>query len=462
MRAAWSVVLAVACLPAVVTAQPEPRRAIDYVVVEPPPPSGLWHAGPAVVYLNRCAAGCSVRAGGDDAVADTSSILGRTDIPRQVSIEPFAWDQATWDGMVACVRDVYALYDVHVVTEPPAGPHVEVMVAGTAAALNLPSNTLGIAPLANDCSRIPSAVAFAFANAHEVGDRLITELCATTAHEAGHVFGLDHEFDCRDPMTYLAACGPKVFLNRTVECGEFDGPRPCKCAARQSSHLHLTDVIGPGALPSPAEISVLAPTPGAVVPPTFSVFVEVAGRPAATVELWANGAKLDEQPGKQTTAPYLLRTQASLPDGVLDLEVRVYDDLGQLAVARLTVQKGAPCADASACPSGWACDGGRCLAPAGDRGIGDDCAVDGDCASGQCAQRAGATTCSQPCWPTGAACPNGLACVTGDDEGFACFADDGGGCCSAGGDGRGPLGLALVVGLALFARPRRATPGTDR
>src|SRR5687768_676351 len=79
MRAAWLVVLGTVLAPASTAAAPvapylrcdpsghctAPPREIDYVVVDPPPP--LWHAGPAVIYLDRCANGCTVTEGPDDA-----------------------------------------------------------------------------------------------------------------------------------------------------------------------------------------------------------------------------------------------------------------------------------------------------------------------------------------------------------------------------------------------------------
>lgn len=427
---------------------------LDYVVVEPAPVF-FHHGGPHYLYLNRCVDGCTVESGRDDAVADRSSILGRGGIPSRVSVQPFGWDDATWDGMVACVRDTYAIYGVEVVTAPPGGPHVEVMVAGTADALALAGNTLGIAPLANDCSALPSAIGFAFANAHLAGPELVSELCATVAHEAGHVYGLDHAFECKDPMTYLTGCGRKVFLNRTLACGEFDGTRACKCGATQSSHRHLYDRLGPGALPAPAGLDIRSPLPATTVAPGFSVFVAVDGRPVTTVELWVNGALVGAVPGKVSTAPYELVTPVELFDGVLDLEVRVYDDLGTLATRTITVQKGAPCAGPAACPGGYTCSEGRCLAPAGTTAVGEACGGAAECASKACVARDGEPTCTQPCWPAASTCPDGLACLHADDERYACFAPDAGGCCSAGADPRGALALIALAAAMLGRRRRR-------
>jgi len=448
-----ALVVLLGALAEVPAATAQGARGLDYVTVDPAPP--LWHAGPDVLYLNPCRAGCTASAGRDDALGDRSSILGRDGIPSSISLAPFQWDQATWDGVVACVRATYAIYGVEVVTDPPAGPHVEVMVAGSAAALNLAGNTLGIAPLTNDCSALPSAIAFAFANAHLGGPQLVADLCATAAHEAGHVYGLDHEFECKDPMTYLTGCGVKVFLNRSVPCGEFDSARECKCGATQSSFLHLYDVLGPGTPPAAPPIAIRSPLPGAMVPSTFSVFVALDGRPPTTVELWINGAPYGAQPARATASPYEFVTPASLPDGVLDVEVRVYDDLGTLGTATVTVQKGAVCTTADTCPAGWTCTDGGCRAPAGTLAVGEACASAAACASKECVAHGGVSTCTEPCWLGTAACPAGLACVQADDERFACFEPtDDGGCCSAGGDPRAALGLIALVGLRLRRRRR--------
>ena len=452
--------LAALALAAVVAAGPVaagPARGVDYVVVEPSPAPAVFHAGPHVLFLDRCADGCTVAAGRDDAAAGTSSILGRNDVPERATIAPFQWGDALWNQVVTCVRQSYAPYDVKVVTAAPAsGSYVRVLVAGEAAALNLAGNTLGVAPLTSDCSAQASAIAFTFANAHQPGDEQALDICATAAHEAGHVYGLDHEFECKDPMTYLVGCGQKLFLNKTVACGEFDGPRACKCSAQQSSFRKLTAALGPGPLPPPPDLELISPADGAEVSPGFSVFFRDRGRPLAVAQLWINGVQVSTVPGKLVDSPYELRTGASVPDGVLRVAVRAYDDLGRLAVLGLTVQKGAACT-AGGCPAGLTCDdSGACVAAAGTAALGDACTSDAACASQLCVTRGDDRVCSEPCWPSGATCTGDLSCQHADDERLVCLPPppDEGGCCGAGRRPRGSLVLGLVV-VGLVARRRR-------
>lgn len=446
----WLVPAALLLATADAAAQP-----LDYVVVDPPRTRA--GGGAHTIYLNRCAAGCTATVGDDDAARDTSSILGRNMTPATVTLEPFVWDQATWDAVVACTAARYAPWDIAVVTdEPTSGRYVEVMVAGVPAALGLAANTLGVAPLTSDCSPLPSALAFAFANAHAQGSTQLEELCTTVIHEAGHLFGLDHEFDCRDPMTYLPACGTKVFVNRSLPCGELMGERDCKCGATQNSFTHLTAAIGAGAAPAAPAVTVAVPAPDATVASRFSVFALVdSPRPIAEMALWINGRAWARLPGKTSTAPYELRTPAELPDGTLDLDVRTRDDLGNVSSVTLTVHKGAACVDASTCLAGQTCVAGGCRSPAGTTALGAACGVDEDCASKLCVQAAGAGVCSTPCYPAGAACGDGLTCRAADDEGFACLVTiDEGGCCSSNSRPGSALALAALA-AALLARRRR-------
>lgn len=432
-------------------------RPLDYVVVDPPH-TRAGGGGANTIYLNRCAAGCTATAGDDSAVRDTSSILGRDMTPASVALDPFVWDQATWDAVVACTRERYAPWDITVVTdEPSSGRYVEVMVAGVPAALGFAANTLGVAPLTSDCSPLPSALAFAFANSHPPGETQVEELCTTVIHEAGHLFGLDHEFDCRDPMTYLPACGTKVFVNRSLPCGELMGERPCKCGDTQNSFTHLTAAIGAGTAPAAPAVTVAVPAPDATVAPRFSVFALVdSPRPIAEMALWINGRVWARLPGKTGAAPYELRTPAELPDGDLDLDVRTRDDLGNVSSVTLTVHKGAACVDASTCLDGDACVGGACRAPVGTTALGAACDADEACASKLCVPAAGAGVCSTPCYPAGAACGDGLTCRAADDEGLACLVTiDEGGCCSTNQRPGSALALAALA-AALLARRRRS------
>lgn len=456
----WRSVLVALLVPAgVAAASPDEvvdrSRAVDYVVVDPPRTRAA--GGARTIYLNRCTGGCTATAGGDDAARDTSSILGREGVPSSISLDPFAWDDTVWNGVVACVRAGYAPWDVEVVTDEPAsGRYLEVMVAGNAASLGLAGNTLGVAPLTSDCSALPSAIGFAFANAHQPGETQISNLCATVIHEAGHLYGLDHELACKDPMTYLTGCGEKIFVNRSFACGEFDGERRCKCNATQNSFAHLTSRIGGGTAPPPPAVRIVVPSSGANVGSGFSVFTQVdSPRVIADMTLWVNGWPWVRVPGKTTTGPYELATPAALPDGVLDLEVRTRDDLGNVGSVRMTVTKGAPCVDGMSCADGQSCSDGRCRFPAATGALGDACAGDQDCAGQLCVADDGAGVCSRPCYPSGSACESGYTCRAGDDEGLACLPTiDEGGCCSGAAD-PGVSGALAVLVLGVWRRRRR-------
>jgi hypothetical protein len=67
--------------------------------------------------------------------------------------------------------------------------------------------------------------------------------CEVVAHELGHAFGLEHEYLCKDPMTYLEGCGHKTFQDVAAPCGE-DEPRACSGGGKQNSVQHLTQVLG--------------------------------------------------------------------------------------------------------------------------------------------------------------------------------------------------------------------------
>ena len=450
VRARVLVPIALVLASSVAAAQP-----LDYVLVDPPRTRAA--GGTKTVYLNRCAAGCTATAGDDDASTNRSSILGREGAPATVSLAPFMWSQATWDGVVTCVRERFAPFQITVVTdEPTAGRYLEMMVAGSPSALAMAPNTLGVAPLTNNCSALPSAIGFAFANVHPERDEQIEELCTTVIHEAGHLYGLDHEFECRDPMTYLGDCGAKVFLNTSARCGE-NAARDCQCGATQNSFLKLLRTVGPGTPPAGATLRMDYPAADAVVTSRFSVFAVVESpRPVREVALWINGRAWVRVPGEDQDHLYQLDTPADVPDGVLDLELRARDDLGNVGVLARRVVKGAACVDGMSCPADQTCVDGGCRTAAGTGAVGDACATDGDCASKLCVRDDESGVCTAWCYPEVIGCDDGFACRGADDEGLGCLVPvDEGGCCSTGGRPDGAAVLVAAVAAMLTARRRR-------
>jgi hypothetical protein len=254
----------VALAPAAAYAQadpPPPLKVVtsDTIVIGPPQPGDagyrppLFAAQPVTLYLNRCTGGCRISPGSraeDSALNDISSIASIN-----ANVPEFPFDQATWDTVVACVRDTYLPYDVTVVTEPPTVPHVEMVVAGRSQDIGLTRDNgtlLGIAPSTGNCSLGGNWIAYTFAAAHAgiTRDPLPQALCATISHEAGHVLGLEHINNCDDPMTYREGCGQKFFRNVNYSCADINAAgifveMPCKCGIPLATHRRLITNVGP-------------------------------------------------------------------------------------------------------------------------------------------------------------------------------------------------------------------------
>ncbi len=62
--------------------------------------------------------------------------------------------------------------------------------------------------------------------------------------EIAHAYGLDHEYLCKDVMTYLRGCGSKSFVDAEAPCGE-SKKRHCEGGSpTQNSFKRLVDVLG--------------------------------------------------------------------------------------------------------------------------------------------------------------------------------------------------------------------------
>nr|HEX4314490.1 hypothetical protein [Kofleriaceae bacterium] len=495
-----------AAMTAAVTANAAPRtRVVD---VPPHDTAARFHpddGGPVrTIYLNPCTGGCTVTAlptadfADDDATADKTIVLQP---PGSYSLSEFAFGSASWASIVSCVQQVYSAYDVQVVDQRPAsGVYNETLVAGIPGEGNEDRSTLGIAPVATDCSPLSNEVAIVFANA-DPGPDHVTGVCWTVAQESAHIYGLDHEFEfvdaaaptppnssqlpstCSDPMTYQTDCGgQKFFRDYGAKCGEFgppedNSPRACRCGSLQNSHAVLMKVFGAGTPTWTAPTSAITrPATGDTIQDSSSVIVKAtAQRGIEHVELVLNGAVWADTLGDFSSqglpgSDYSIALPNDVPDGVIDIVARAHDDLGGVTdSATVTVTKGAPCSDASTCAAHQSCDGsGRCVYPTATAKLGDGCSFDAECESSLCAQGA----CTQNCDTLDSnSCPSDFTCKSPSTDSTAgsCEAGGaGGGCCSTGGStgaGMSPLlalGVLGVISRRRRRRSRRCAPSATR
>jgi len=460
-----------------------------------------WAAADPLVspylYLNRCSGGCTVRSGFDDARTMSSSIPCSGTVTcggggcscdgggaATFTIEEFrdsagnigAAADPEWNAIVQCVREVYSPYNVMVVDQlPPGGlSHNQGIIAGRPANIGYGGAGVGgIAPGSLGCNPQDNVISFTFANIYSGSNRVLS-ICAVAAQETAHAYGLDHAYEwadhtsaCTDPMTYRTDCGgQKFFRNANAICGEF-GPRTCKCGGFQNSHLKLESIFGAATpITRPPSVAVMAPTDGAQVSNGAIVTATAsAQRGIARMDLWLNNYKWATVkgapfgPSGQLESQYSLPFPADVPDGVIDIVVKAYDDIEVEADStQITVTKGAPCTSASTCADGQKCEQGRCFwdAPTGE--LGDACTYPQFCVSGHCVETTdGDQFCSQECIVGVAdSCPMGYTCDgPAVSNGFCVSEDAKKPCtdCSSGGDGR--LLLVLVLGVGLLLRRRR-------
>lgn len=273
-------------------------------------PDAVYAEGSTLIYMNRL--GGTFTPGPNDSVQNRTTIAAET-----VSLPPASLSDSTWQAFMACVRQQFAPFNIEITdVDPGALPHYESVVAGSPTALGLPANVGGVSPFTSNCDVIPNSIVFTFAdNLPEDGH----VLCEVAAQEIAHSFGLDHEYLCSDPMTYLQGCGAKSFQDVAAPCGE-DLPRPCRmegqydCGYQEQNSVELlTARIGlrPG---DPIELSIAAPTDGAVVTPGFQVRVEAPT--SVSMELFVDGAAQESL----DSPPFVFSTP-KLADGIHTIEI---------------------------------------------------------------------------------------------------------------------------------------------
>src|SRR5262245_22257442 len=152
-----SLALAAACVLAAPAARADAPHG-SFVLVEAAPVGPRPAFGPAgrnVLFLNRDG-GHYAQDWQDDASQNLSSIL-----EFDIDIPAYPWGDDSWNQVVACMRELYADFDLEVTdVDPGQAPHMEVVIGGGPALFGFAGAYGGVAPLG--CGVVQNAISFAF------------------------------------------------------------------------------------------------------------------------------------------------------------------------------------------------------------------------------------------------------------------------------------------------------------
>jgi len=393
-------------------------------------------AAQRTIYLNRFGGTYNVaNASTNSATNVASTIVAADNRPRTAVIPPLA-SGFNWTTISNCVKNHYAPYNIKVVeTEPTTGPYIEAVVGGFGTELGYGQDVLfGIASADNFCGVTESGIAFSFSETHRGVGRQDEELCATIAHEVGHLITLEHEITATDLMSYvlIQQSGSKTFVNAQSQCGtDSQNVLPqCSCGGnRTNSAARLTSALGLRSTETvPPVIELLSPGDNAALTPTFEVVARATDDMAMEgVTVFLNGLAVgsDAEPDGDE---YRIAVVAP-SEGAFTLVVEATDQAGNKARDQVAVTI-ARLAIGETCVSGDECSGDICV------GV----------SSGM--------FCTQTCDPSDDTCPDGFAC---DSDAMVCNHADDGGCCSTGGASPASTGLLLfAVGAIMIRRRKRA------
>jgi hypothetical protein len=432
-----------------------------------------------IIFMNKCTGGCQVtgvNGGATDNRTDDSDIAPFGQV---ATLSAFSQSDSVWQSTMDCMRQMFSRFKVQITdVDPGASPHMEVMVAGLGAQMQLGSGVLGIADVScqsipGNCDTfIPNALVFAFANDPYYSGAPL-EICATAAQEIAHTWGLDHVLDATDPMTYNTyhqmrqykdnqQCGSDCLANNGtktafgVSCsGTFgNGTHVCMATSTQTQDEVTTIQTLFGASGPTPTISITSPTKNEAVPAGFEIDVTCTSSDGvANVTASVGGVSA----GMTTTAPFKLHSPPQLANGPYTVSATCTATGGGAATATVDVMQGKPCKTAGDCSSTETCYAGACVpGPNSSNGLGVTCVMDTDCASGMCANDGTEKHCVLPCDIGGNDCPSGFGCIPAGSNGVCWPGADSGngvGCNSTG------SGCALVFGFVfvgfIFFRRRR-------
>jgi len=414
-----------------------------------------WFAGtPRIVYLNRYGGTYQITGNTTNSSTNTAAtFVSANGGSRTAVIAPMA-SGFNWTTIAQCVRNFYAPYNVYVVeTEPSSGQYVEAVVGGDGTELGYGRNELfGIAAADNFCGVTPRGIAFSFSETHRGVPQADQELCATIAHEVGHLLALEHETLATDLMSYVlvSETTSKSFVDQNSSCGVYPNqPTSCSCGgSTTNSAARLRQFVGTHSTETtPPTVALVNPGNGATVRPSFTIEATATDNDAiAEVSFEVDGTVVgsDTVPDGTTYTAEV----TGLAEGQHSVLARAIDPAGNSTTATATVTVTYDC---GGCDPGFSCVQGECYVATGE-----PCRTDIPCAGGQCVQQAdGDQFCTQTCDVSNDTCPGGFECVQAGDNGVCNFSA---GCCSAGGRDQavGSVLLMLAVGLVMRRRRRRA------
>ena len=170
-------------------------------------------------------------------------------------------------------------------------------------------------------------------------------MCGAVAQESAHVFGLDHELDAADVMTYLDLGSPKIFDDELASCGE-SVPRICHCGGtEQNSFQYMIDRFGASS-PVASTLTITSPTNGATVAPGFFVDATLTSQSSLFyAKLSIDGAVVD---GIEND-PLTFTTSNTLADGPHAISLTALNLAGETLTSTVSVVVGAPTVHGGGC-----------------------------------------------------------------------------------------------------------------
>ncbi|MFO0631467.1 MAG: Ig-like domain-containing protein [Nannocystaceae bacterium] len=300
----------------------------SYVRIERPPqlaaPTPVVESGtPHILFLNRCAGGETIYPGYDDSTTNHSSILGG-----QVTFPEYPYGDGSWSVVMEKSRELFSPFNIQVTdVDPSPAAHDEVIVCGNAEQAGF-AGAGGVAPF--DCSIIPNPITYVFA---ETMGNQPEAIAIVIGQEAAHAWGLDHEYQCNDPMTYLNWCGDVAYQQGDYSCGEYE-PRACSCGGNtQNSYQHILDAFGPSTPDTAAPLATItSPQDGAQFDAgaEFMIAVDVSDDVQVTsVTLYVNG----ESQGADNSEPFGPWPALDTPEGTYELYVEATDFAGNVGTS---------------------------------------------------------------------------------------------------------------------------------